>query len=149
MDTLPRCALTLLLGTLPLAGCATRSGRSEASRGAEAAARPAIRANNEGSDWLDLYLIGDTREWYLGRVAAGGKAWLPLPADFPPDRQGTVQLAGIAGARRGLQAGRDARAIVTVQQSVTALLGQHWRFSHRQLTGLRPHPAPVPPNSAR
>lgn len=142
MDIVHRCTLTILLGALPLAGCATHSGRSEAPGGAVAAARPAIRATNEGSDWLDFYLIGETREWYLGRVAAGGKTWLSLPADFPGDRPGTLRLAVIAGAPRGLRAERDPRAVVTVQHSLGALLGQHWTFAHRQLTGLRPHSGP-------
>jgi hypothetical protein len=144
MHVLHRRALTILLGALPLAGCATHSGRPEVPAGAVAAARPVIRATNEGSDWLDFYLIGETREWYLGRVAAGGKTWLSLPADLRRDGPGTLRLAVIAGAPRSLRAERDPRAVVTVQHSVGALLGQHWRFAHRQLTGLRPHPEPPP-----
>lgn len=147
MDTLHRATLTILLGTLALGGCATRSGRPEAAGGVEAAARPAIRADNEGSDWLDFYLIGDAREWYLGRVAAGAKGWLPLPAEIARSRRGTLQLAVIAGAPRGLRAGRDPRAVLTVQQSLEALLGHRWTFARRQLTGIRPHPG-QPPRSA-
>jgi hypothetical protein len=153
MTIVLRRTVGLLLGALALGGCVTRSGRSEAARGVAAAARPTLSANNEGSDWLDFYLIGDAREWYLGRVAAGAKARLPLPADFPRERQGTLQLAVIAGAPRGLQVGRDPRAVVTVQQSLPTLLGQHWTFARRQLTGLRPHPQSQqpaqPPSAAR
>ena len=148
MNAVHRCTVGLLLCAFPLAGCVTRSGRSEATRGVEAAARPVISASNEGSDWLDFYIIGDAREWYLGRVAAGGKARLPLPADLPRDGQGTLQLAVIAGAPRGVQARRDPRAVVTVQQPLRALLGQHWTFARRQLTGWRPHPQPQSPNAA-
>jgi hypothetical protein len=118
MHVLHRRTLTILLGALPLAGCATHSGRPEAPAGAVAAARPVIRATNEGSDWLDFYLIGETREWYLGRVAAGGKTWLSLPADLRRDGPRTLRLAVIAGAPRSLRAERDPRAVVTVQHSV-------------------------------
>jgi hypothetical protein len=148
MDIVRSCGFSILLGALSLAACATHPGRPQAPDGAVAAARPAMQATNEGSDWLDFYLIGEAREWYLGRVAAGGKAWLRLPADFPRDRRGTLRLAVVAGAQRSLQAERDPRAVVTGQQSLEALLGQHWTFAHRQLTGLRPHAAPPPRTGA-
>jgi subtilisin family serine protease len=50
-----------------------------------------------------------------------------------------VQLAVIAGARRTLQPSRDARAVMTLQQPVMALFGQHWTFLEGQLMGLGPH----------
>lgn len=124
----------LSLAQLPLAACATGGATPTA---ASAAARPVVLVDNAGTAWLDVYLLDDTRDWHLGRLAPGARGTLRLPAGAASGT-GMVRLAVMSGAAQTLTPGRDARAVVSLAQPVAALSGQRWSFAQGALTGLRP-----------
>jgi hypothetical protein len=133
-------AVVALSGALALGACASRP-RPEvpAADAAVAAFRPTVVAENGGGDWLDVYLVHERGEWYLGRLAPGAKVALPLPAAFRAYSGGMVRLAVLAGAPRSSQPSRDPRAVLTLPQPVGAVLGQRWTFAQGQLTGRVEH----------
>lgn len=119
--------------TLVLAACA---GGPSPATGYDAVAtsehRVAIRFDNEAQSWVDVYLVGQTREWRLGRVAPGAHTTLWVPESAVSSTSGFVRLAVLAGAPPSAQAARDPRAIFTVAQPSSDLLSQQWKFSQRQ-----------------
>jgi hypothetical protein len=140
-----RLAAVALFGALSLVGCAARSRTAPASpivaaEAAAAAFRPTVVAENAGGEWLDVYLVHERGEWYLGRVAPGAKVALSLPTNYRAQATGMVRLAVITGTARSIQASRDPRAVLTVPQPVGTVLGQRWTFAQGQLTGRLEHP---------
>jgi hypothetical protein len=131
-------ALGALLGTLSLAACASRPAGAPTAA-ALAATRPVIAADNQGREWLDVYLVQESGDVYLGRLAPGQTSRLTLPASALGG-PAMVRLAVVAGAGRMLQPSRSARAVLSVQQPVGALLGQRWTFTQGQLLGAPPRP---------
>jgi hypothetical protein len=96
-----------------------------------------LRFDNEGRDRLDVYLVGETRTWRLGRVEPGQKSWLPVPRDIPMADLTRLQLVVLANATQTLDPMRDPRAVTTIRQPLGALSGQRWAFWHGELTSLR------------
>lgn len=135
MNTLQMRALGALITALVLDGCASVSARSDA-RSREAEARRAIQVDNQSRDRIDIYVITETREWHLGRLAPGAKAWLSVRDPAETGGAGMIQLAVIAGASLSLKPSRDVRAIVTLKQPMSELLGQRLVFAEGSLTEL-------------
>jgi hypothetical protein len=109
-----------------------------------AVARPlAIRFDNDARDYVHVYLVGERRQWLLGRVEAGAIAMLRIPAAALADEPGRLRLAVITGGRITLGAAREARAQLTIAQPASHILSQEWRFAQGQLTSvaLRRSPA--------
>lgn len=127
--------LAALLTVLALDGCAGRVAPRHPLVGV--AARRAVRVDNESRDRIDVYLVAETREWYLGRLAPGATAWLALPTRAEAGRAGMRRLAIIVGAPRSLRPSREAHAVTTLKQPIHVLLAQRWVFAQGQLTGLR------------
>ena len=98
-----------------------------------------FRFDNDGREHVHVYLIGVQRQWLLGRVEPGAMATLRIPVDAIEASARFVRLAVLTGERVTLQASRDPRATLTIEQPVSAVLGQRWRFSEGQLTSLT-HP---------
>jgi hypothetical protein len=95
-----------------------------------------IRFDNLAREHVDVYLIGEKREWPLGRVAPGAIAHLRVPDGALAENSTMVRLAVLTGERRTLQAARHARAALTIAQPASAILSQRWKFSQGQLTSL-------------
>ena len=93
----------------------------------------AIRFDNLAREHVHVYLVGQRREWLLGRVAPGAVATLRLPEALAAD-PGFVQLAVLAGGQVSQRAARDVRARLTIAQPASALLARQWRFSQGELT---------------
>ena len=93
-----------------------------------------VRFENEASEHAHVYLIGATRQWLLGRVEPGAIASLAVPTEALDDESGFVRLAVITGERVTLQAGRHARAKLSVAQPPVAMLSQRWKLSRGELT---------------
>ena len=100
----------------------------------EASRTLAIRFDNDAREHVHVYLIGERREWLLGRVEPGAIATLRIPEASLNGGSRFVRLAVITGERMTLQAARDARATFTVSQPASAMLSHEWRFAHGELT---------------
>lgn len=98
---------------------------------------PAIRFDNDARAHVHVYLIGERREWLLGRVEPGAVATLRIPEASLAGSPGFVRLAVITGERLTLQAARDTRATFTIAQPASAILSQQWKFAQGQLTSLQ------------
>ena len=140
MPTLRRRALVSLLGTmtisLTLAACSqpasARPGPSPMDDGARA-----IRFDNDAREHVHVYLIGEKRQWLLGRVEPGAIATLRLPRESLAGQSTFVRLAVIAGEGVTLYAARNTRAALTLAQPASAILSQRWMFAQGRLTSLR------------
>jgi hypothetical protein len=97
----------------------------------------AFRFDNGASEHVHVYLIGEKRQWLLGRVEAGAIATLRIPEESLAGNSAFVRLAVIAGERLTLQAARNTRATLTLAQPVSAILTQRWSFSQGRLTSVR------------
>jgi hypothetical protein len=103
---------------------------------APVAAKPAtIRFQNEAREYVHVYLVGQNRQWLLGRVEPGARATLRIPADAIADDTWQMQLAVVAGSRVTLQVASKPGAQVTIAQSADQLLAQKWTFSQTLANG--------------
>jgi hypothetical protein len=132
--------------TLALAGCATTRSRPGPARLVRSDEVPlAIRFDNAAHDYVHVYLVGEKREWLLGRVEIGARATLRIPEDALADA-GQMRLAVLEGQRRASQVSGDSRAATTLRQPIAAILSQRWTFSqtaaNEQLTSLPRDPLP-------
>jgi hypothetical protein len=118
--------------TLAAAACAPRSYQTSAAAGPERAAT--VRFDNEAQTYVDVYLIGEQREWLLGRVEPGARAMLRLPPAALSQTAGFMRLATLTGSGFTVQAARDPRATFTIAQPAASMVAQRWTFSQRQLS---------------
>ena len=96
----------------------------------------AIVFDNDGLEPVRVYLVGERREWLLGRVEPGSVATLQFPAASFGESSRPVRLAVIAGEGLTLRAAGDARATFTIAQPATTILSRRWVFAQGQLTPL-------------
>jgi len=126
-------ALTL---TVALGGCAGNPTHRALNDPAPVAAKPAtIRFQNEARQYVHVYLVGQNREWLLGRVEPGARTTLRIPADAMTDDTWQMQLAVVAGGRVTMQVASQPGAQVTIAQSAGQLLAQKWTFSQALTNG--------------
>jgi hypothetical protein len=95
-----------------------------------------IKFDNSSRETVDVYLIGEKREWMLGRVAPGAIARLRLPEEAFYPGSARVRLAVLAGQRMRFDVARDPRAVFAIVQSASALRSQRWTFSQGNLIAL-------------
>lgn len=98
---------------------------------------------NEAEKYVDVYLVGETREWWLGRVAPGARTTLRIRGDVLAVTSGYLRLAVLAGAPLTMQAARDPRATVTIAQPGQSLLDQRWTFRQSQVAAPELFGAPL------
>lgn len=136
-------AMTVALGLVGCAGIRSQPASSGLAPSDEPAL--AIRFDNAGRDVVHVYLVGEKREWWLGRVEVGASRTLRIPEDALADA-GSMQLVVLEGQRRAPQIAGDARAATTLRQPIAAILSQRWTFSqtapNEQLTSLPRDPRP-------
>lgn len=136
------CLTISLCGPLALAGCSSAGVRMvEAAPSADT--RNTLRFDNQGRDRLDIYLIGETRSWKLGRLEPGQARWFALPGDIPPSDFSRLQLSVIANATATVDPRSDPRAITSLKQPVGTLISRRWGYTLGQLTDA-PAGAPMP-----
>lgn len=139
MPTLRRRALVSVIATmsisLTVAACFQAAARGGPSPRDDIP--PAIRFDNGAREHVHVYLIGEKREWLLGRVEAGAIAMLRIPEESLAGDPTHVRLVVIAGEGVTLRAARHARATPTLAQPLWDILSQRWRFSQGSLTSLR------------
>lgn len=121
---------------LSIGACATASPRlaSDASASDDDIPRT-VRFDNTGREFVHVYLVGEQREWHLGRVEPGARKTLRIPDEALADDAGSMQLAVIVGERVTLGAKRASRTILTIAQPSGLLLGQRWTFSQTPASG--------------
>ena len=128
-------SLAALFGTtLVLGACA--GGASPVTSGGVVVTpeRPlAIDFENEAETYVDVYLIGEKREWWLGRLAAGARGTLRIREEALTTESGFLKLAVLADAPRTLQAARDPRATFSLTEPASRLLAQRWTFTKTPL----------------
>jgi hypothetical protein len=139
MTTQYRRALVSLTATLTLTlalGCARQSSRTVVDGASRMNARPfTVRFENEAREYVHVYLIGETREWLLGRVEPGAVRALQIP-DEALRNSAFVRLAVLTGDRMTFQSARRSGATLTIAQPSSVILSQRWKFSQGQLTTL-------------
>ena len=121
---------------ISLAGCArgpspvTWDGASVTEDG-----RLVIRFENESETHVDVYLVGEQRQWWLGRVAPGVRATLRVPEPARASvESGFARLAALAGAPLSGRGAADPHATFTIPQPVSSLLVQRWTFRQDQVS---------------
>ena len=95
-----------------------------------------IRFDNDAREHVHVYLIGETRQWLLGRVEPGAKATLRIPEESIGADWMFARLAVLTGEPVTLEAARHPGAALTVKQPAAAILSQRWYFAHGGLTSL-------------
>jgi hypothetical protein len=125
-----------LTTTFTLGACVSASSRPLPDpRIAEGASLLSIHFDNLSTEAVDVYLIGTSREWMLGRVAPGGVASLRLPDEAFARKSMMVRLAVISGQHQTFTAARDPRAVFGFTEPASAL-AKHWSFSRGSLVSL-------------
>ena len=127
-----RAAMTIL--TLALGACASTPARPALEPSPIEAGQASLRFDNQARSYVHVYLVGEKREWLLGRVEPGAVATLRIPEGSLESNPGFVQLAVVEGKRVTQQAARDARAQLTIAQPASSILARQWRFVPGQLT---------------
>ena len=126
-------AMTIM--TLALGACAGGPARWAVEEPSPVAAAPlTLRFDNQAQSFVHVYLVGEKREWLLGRVEPGATAALRIPDGSLESNPGFVRLAVLTGAQVTQQAARDVRAQLTIAQPASVMLAQRWRVSQGQLT---------------
>ena len=141
MTTLPTRTVVSVFAVLALGACTTRAIRAglDESATTPASVQPlSIRFTNDDRERVHVYLVGERREWLLGRVEPGMTVWLALPRQSLTTDSRSLQIAVLAGAPPSLQAARDSRAIVTMAQPASALLQRQWSFAQGRIVSLLP-----------
>ena len=142
----PVSLIAMMAATLALGACAGATSRSAVDEPLPAVDGPlptadgrtlSIRFDNDAREHVHVYLIGDKREWLLGRVEPGAIRTLRIPDASLTESSGFFRLAVIAGEHVAVQAARDPRAMFTIAQPASAIMAQQWRFAQGQLTPLR------------
>ena len=125
-------ALTLTLA----AGCSGNSTHSALNDPAAAAGRTAtIRFQNEARQYVHVYLVGQKREWLLGRVEPGAHTALRIPVEAMSDDTWNMRLAVLAGDRVTMQVASKPGVQVTIAQPAGQLLAQKWTFTQSLANG--------------
>ena len=132
-------SLAAALTTFALGGCV----RTPSVDSAISPDHSVIRFDNAAQTHVDVYFVGATREWWLGRVAPGGRAMLRIPEEALNASSGFVRLAVLAGAPLSASASRDPRATFTIAQPAWELFGQRWTFSQAQFASPEIRGAPT------
>jgi hypothetical protein len=126
-------AIAIMSVWLAVAGCA-QAARGGLTRQNDVP--PSIRFDNDAREHVHVYLIGEKREWLLGRVEAGAVAMLRIPEESLAGDPTFVRLVVIPGEGVTLRAARHARAMPTLAQPLLDIASQRWRFSQGSLTSL-------------
>ena len=132
-------AFVALLTLASLGGCA-RSAVHAGTAAAAGAPRENVRFDNEGRERVDVYLVGETRAWRIGRVEPGQSRWLAIPGDIPALDLARLQLVVLVDAEATLDPRRDPRAITTLRRPIGELSAVRWAFWQGQITSVRMEP---------
>lgn len=128
-----RYTVVSLVLTLLCLGCVPHQGA--VSRLTAAADGEAITFHNRDRQLIQVYLIDETRAWWLGRLEPLASARLRLPVSFSTTSTRSIRLAVIGGSSRSLEPSQDRRAVFSLNERASNVAGQDWIFANGQLLG--------------
>jgi hypothetical protein len=129
--------------TLALVGCARGPSPVTWDRAAATPGGSVVRFINEAQTYVDVYLVGETRELWLGRVGPGARTTLRIPEGAKAEMSGFIRLAVLAGAPMSFQPSHDPHATFTIPAPPTKVLSQQWTFRQTSLASAEILSAPV------
>ena len=97
------------------------------------AVSPAIAFDNDASEHVQVYVVSDKRQWYLGRVEPGARRTFRVPDDAVLGSPQRLQLAVMVGLPITPQVTGDPRAMFTIAQPAANLFAQDWSVAQGQL----------------
>ena len=98
-----------------------------------AAVSPAIAFDNDAREHVQVYLVSDQRQWYLGRVEPGARRTLRVPDEAVVASPQRLRLAVMVGQPITPHVSGDRRAMFTISQPAARLFSQDWSIAQGQL----------------
>jgi hypothetical protein len=131
---------------LALGACANNPRPAAWDRAAAIDDKPLVVGfDNQAEMYVDVYLVGEVREWRLGRVPPGMRTQLRIPNDAQLELvSGNVRLAVLAGSPFTAHVARDPRATFTIPEAASGVLAKQWTFRQSQLSAPEIFGAPGP-----
>lgn len=112
-----------------------------------AAVSPSIAFDNDAREHVQVYLVSEYRQWYLGRVEPGARRTLHVPDDAIVASPQRLQLAIMVGQPISPHVSGDPRAMFTIAQPASHLFSQDWSVAQGQLISVpMGRAAPVRPH---
>jgi hypothetical protein len=121
--------------TVAAGGCASAPRHVPDALLSAEEAPPAIRFDNDSRDYVDVYLVGDRRDWRLARVAAGAHAMLRIPEEALAEGAGRMRLAVLPAQRVTLRPSSDMRTASALARPIAEIVSQQWTFSQTLAQG--------------
>jgi hypothetical protein len=134
MRSLVSLAAVLAL-TIAAGGCASAPAHVSDALAPAEGSPPAVRFDNDSRDYVDVYLVGERRDWRLARVAAGAHVMLRIPEEALADDAGRMRLAVLPAQRVTLQPSSDTRAASALARPIADIISQQWTFSQTLAQG--------------
>ena len=101
-----------------------------------AAVSPVIAFDNDARDHVQVYLVSQSRQWYLGRVEPGARRTLRVPDEAIVTSPQQLQLAVMVGLPISPHVSGDSRAMLTIAQPASHLFSQDWSIAQGQLVSV-------------
>jgi hypothetical protein len=98
-----------------------------------AAVSPVIAFDNDAREHIQVYLVSESRQWYLGRVEPGARRTLRVPDEAVLTSPQRLQLAVMVGLPITPHVSGDPRAMFTISQPAARLFSQDWSIAQGQL----------------
>lgn len=105
------------------------------------AVSPFIAFDNDAREHVQVYLVSEQRQWYLGRVEPGARRTFRVPDDAVLASPQRLQLAVMVGLPITPHVTGDPRAMFTIAQPATSLFSQDWSVAQGQLLSAPIHRA--------
>jgi len=132
-----------LTSTLALGGCARGPAPATWDGPAAPAEGSVIRFVNEAQTYVDVYLVGEQREVWLGRVGPGARTTLRIPEGARDAMAGYIRLAVLANTSMSFHPSHDPRATFTIAEPPMKVLAQQWTFRQTSLASPELLSAPI------
>jgi hypothetical protein len=135
-----------MIVTNVLAACGGRASLASDDPAAivATAVSPAIAFDNDAREHVQVYLISDQRQWYLGRVEPGARRTFRVPDGAVLTSPQRLQLAVMVGLPITPHVSGDPRAMLTIAQPAARLFSQDWSIAQGQLISAPTRPGAMP-----
>jgi hypothetical protein len=129
--------ISKIRGVIAVAAClvSTSCVRLGGSASGDLAPRATITFHNQGRERVQVYLVGEKEDWFIGRLEPLETARLALPQFGFTSASRSVALAVLPGWSKNLEPRRDPRATFSIDEVTDGLAGEEWFFVSGQLEG--------------